>query len=79
MNLRHHAFVIEAEAEEGIEVAQAWAEKELPSFAQGYGGHGGMKTNPDMVVLRYGLFSVETFLVFNQCTYSFSFLKVIPP
>ena len=52
---RHHAFVIEAEAEEGIAVAQAWAEKEL-----------GMKmsntecwTNPDMIVLRYGLFSVE--------------------
>lgn len=54
-HLRHHAFVIEAEAEEGIGVAQAWAEKEL-----------GMKmsntecwTNPDVVVLRYGLFSVE--------------------
>ncbi|MFA5745141.1 MAG: hypothetical protein WC887_02930 [Candidatus Paceibacterota bacterium] len=54
-HLRHHAFVIEAEAEEGIKVAEAWAEKEL-----------GMKmsntecwTNPDMVVLRYGLFSVE--------------------
>ena len=50
MNNRHHAFVIEAEAEEGIEVAQAWAKKEL-----------GMKVenNPDIVVLRYGLFSVE--------------------
>ena len=49
-NLRHHAFVIEAEAEEGIGVAQAWAEKEL-----------GMKVenNPDVVVLRYGLLSVE--------------------
>ena len=23
--MRHHSFVIEAEAEEGIEVAQAWA------------------------------------------------------
>jgi len=48
--MRHHSFVIEAEAEEGIEVAEAWAEKEL-----------GMKieNNPDVAVLRYGLFSVE--------------------
>lgn len=48
--MRHHAFVIEAEAEEGIEVAQEWAEREL-----------GMKiqNNPDVVVLRYGLLSVE--------------------
>ncbi len=50
MNRRHHAFVIETEAKEGIEVAQAWAKREL-----------GMQTqnNPDIVVLRYGLFSVE--------------------
>lgn len=47
---RHHAFVIEAGAEEGIEVAQAWAEKELGMKAKG---------NPDIVVLRYGLLSVE--------------------
>jgi DNA polymerase-3 subunit delta' len=48
--MRHHAFAIEAEAEEGIEAAQKWTEKEL-----------GMKTqnNPDVVVLRYGLFSVD--------------------
>ena len=48
--MRHHAFVIEAEAEEGIETAQAWAQREL-----------GMKVqaNPDIVVLRYGLFSVD--------------------
>ena len=48
--MRHHAFVIEAEAEQGIEVAQAWAEKEL-----------GMKVenNPDIVVMKYGLLSVE--------------------
>ena len=48
--MRHHAFVIEAEAEEGIAVAQAWAEKELKMD---------VKANPDVVVLRYGLFSVE--------------------
>jgi len=47
--MRHHAFAIEAEAEEGIGIASAWAEREL-----------GMKieNNPDVVVLRYGLFSV---------------------
>ena len=47
---RHHAFVIEAGAEEGIEVAQAWVKKEL-----------GMKidNNPDIVVLRFGLLPVE--------------------
>lgn len=48
--MRHHAFVIEAEAEEGIEAAQAWAERELGMKAKG---------NPDVVVLRYGLLSVE--------------------
>jgi len=49
-HMRHHAFVIEAGAEEGIQAAQAWAKKEL-----------GMKLekNPDVVVLRYGLLSVE--------------------
>lgn len=48
--MRHQAFVIEAEAEEGIELAQSWASREL-----------GMQTehNPDIVVLRYGLLSVE--------------------
>ncbi len=47
--MRHHAFAVEAEAEEGIVIAQAWVEKEL-----------GMKIekNPDVSVLRYGLFSV---------------------
>jgi hypothetical protein len=48
--MQHHAFVIEAEAEEGIRAAQAWAKKEL-----------GMKieNNPDVVVRQYGLLSVE--------------------
>lgn len=49
-SLRHHAFVIEAEAEEGITAAQAWAKRELGMKARG---------NPDIVVVRYGLFSVE--------------------
>ena len=48
--MKHHAFVIETEAEEGIEVAQVWVEKELKMKIQG---------NPDVVVLRYGLLSVE--------------------
>ncbi len=48
--MQHHAFVIEAEAEEGIAVAQAWAEKELGMKA---------RANPDVIVLKYGLLSVE--------------------
>ncbi len=49
-HLRHHAFVIEAGAEEGIAAAQAWIQKEL-----------GLKAanNPDVVELRFGLLSVE--------------------
>jgi hypothetical protein len=46
----HHAFVIEAGEEKGIEVAQAWSEEELKMQVKG---------NPDLVVLRYGLLSVE--------------------
>lgn len=48
--MQHHAFVIEAGAEEGIEAAQTWAKEQL-----------GMKieNNPDVVVMRYGLLSVE--------------------
>lgn len=48
--MRHHAFVIEAEAEEGIRAAWAWAERELKMEIQ---------RNPDIVVLRYGLLPVE--------------------
>ena len=47
--MRHHAFVIEAEAEEGISRACAWVEKELGMPAVG---------NPDVVIVRHGLFSV---------------------
>lgn len=46
----HHAFVIEAGVEEGVERALEWIEGELGLSAQG---------NPDVIVLRYGLFSVE--------------------
>jgi len=47
---QHHAFVIEAGEEKGVAVAEAWAKKEL-----------GMKieNNPDVVVRRYGLLSVD--------------------
>ncbi len=48
--MRHQAFVIEAESEEGIEIAEAWVERELKMKVKG---------NPDIVVLRYGLLSVE--------------------
>ena len=48
--MQHHAFAIEAEVEEGITFAQAWVEKGLGMKA---------KNNPDIVVLRYGLLSVE--------------------
>jgi DNA polymerase III delta prime subunit len=48
--MRHHAFVIEAGAEEGIGTAKAWAKRELAMEIQG---------NPDVVVLQYGLLSVE--------------------
>lgn len=48
--MNHHAFVIEAEADAGIERAYAWAKKELGMAAAG---------NPDVLVLRYGLLSVE--------------------
>ncbi|MHB0865784.1 MAG: hypothetical protein ACYC1Y_02695 [Minisyncoccota bacterium] len=47
--MQHHAFVIEAEAEEGIAAAGRWAMRELGMNITG---------NPDVVVLRYGLFSV---------------------
>lgn len=49
-HLRHHAFVIEAEAEGGVATAEAWVEKELGIQ---------VKNNPDIAVLRYGLFSVD--------------------
>ena len=49
-HLRHHAFVIEAGAEEGIAAAQAWAKKELRMQ---------VKANPDILVLQHGLLSVE--------------------
>jgi hypothetical protein len=48
--MQHNAFVIEAQAEEGIEIARAWVKRELGMKIQG---------NPDVVILQYGLFSVE--------------------
>lgn len=48
--MRHHAFVIEAEAEEGIALAQAWVARELKMESKG---------NSDIVVLRHGLLSVS--------------------
>ena len=48
--MRHHAFVVEAEAEEGIKIAQEWAARELGMQVPG---------NPDIITLRHSLFSVE--------------------
>lgn len=48
--MQHHAVVIEAETEAGIELALGIAERELGLTVQG---------NPDVVVLRHGLLSVE--------------------
>ncbi|MBU6214685.1 hypothetical protein KGM48_02470 [Patescibacteria group bacterium] len=44
-----HAYGIEAEALEGIALAEEWVRRELEMEARG---------NPDIVVLRYGLLSV---------------------
>lgn len=48
--MQHHAFAIEANADEGIARAYAWLSENL-----------GMETtgNPDVLVLSYGLLSVE--------------------
>lgn len=46
---RSHAFVIEAQPEEGIAIAQTWAKKELGIQ---------IENNPDVVVMQYGLLSV---------------------
>ena len=48
--MNHHAFVIEAGAEEGVAAALAWVEKELGVQPEG---------NPDVVVMQLGLLSVE--------------------
>jgi DNA polymerase III delta prime subunit len=48
--MKHHAFVIEAAVEEGVEQALDWVSHELGLPTQG---------NPDVIVLRYTLFSVE--------------------
>lgn len=46
----HHAFVIEAEAEEGIAAAHTWIKENLDMEAA---------ANPDVVTLRFGLFSAD--------------------
>lgn len=46
----HQAYAIEAEGEEGMAAARGWLAREL-----GMNG----EDDPDIVVLRYGLFSVE--------------------
>lgn len=48
--MAHHAYFLAGDAEEGIERSLAWIEKELGLGASG---------NPDVIVFRYDLFSVE--------------------
>lgn len=48
--MNHHAFVIEAETEQGITIAQEWLVREFGMK---------MQNNPDVLVLRHGLLSVE--------------------
>jgi hypothetical protein len=48
--MQHHAFAIEAEGEWGVEAALGRIAQEL---------HIDTKANPDIVILKYGLFSVE--------------------
>lgn len=49
-NMAHHALVIEASQERGIELAREWVETELGLVTVG---------NPDVVVLTYGLLTVS--------------------
>lgn len=48
--MAHHAYVVAGEAEGGIQRARAFAANELGLMGE---------TNPDVIVRRYGLFSVE--------------------
>lgn len=48
--MEQHSFVIEAEEWAGIALAEAWIQRELGLAA---------KANPDVVILRYGLLSVD--------------------
>lgn len=48
--MAHHAYFVTGESEQGIEAALAYAEAEL-----GLARH----NNPDLIVLRHGLFSVD--------------------
>lgn len=48
--MHHHAFAVEAGAEQGIAVVQAFLERDLGLVT---------KANPDVIILRYGLFSVD--------------------
>lgn len=59
--MQHQSFLVEAEAEEGIAAALAWAELELGLIAG---------KNPDVIVLRHGLFSVEDARKVNELAHS---------
>lgn len=55
--MTHHAYLITGDTEQGIGTALAWVQKELKLETTG---------NPDVTVLRYGLFSVEEARTFQD-------------
>lgn len=55
--LAHHAYLVTGDSEKGIEEALLFAQKELGLETKG---------NPDVTVLRYGLFSVEEARTFQD-------------
>lgn len=57
--MAHHAYFVAGDAEEGIERSLAWIEKELGLTASG---------NPDVIVFRYDLFSVEDARAISEST-----------
>ena len=48
--MQHHAYVIEGDNDAGVEIALAHARREFGLEA---------KNNPDVIILRYGLLSIE--------------------
>ncbi len=55
--MTHHAYLITGDTEQGIDTALTWVQKELKLETTG---------NPDVTVLRYGLFSVEEARTFQD-------------
>ncbi len=57
MQNKHHSFIIEAQAKDGVDTALKWVESELGMKISGT--YAGLYTgNPDISISQYGLFSV---------------------